>query len=103
MERKMCSECPFNPASFYFRRRDEWAAHCEEEMIRDGHPMDGSLAHGCHNLGDVPETTDQSIICIGHVDWLKGIKHENLLPRNEQGSSGEHTQGGVSGQDVVCS
>ena len=71
MCRQMCNECPFNPASQYAEYAPEWSEDCLNDMIKSGHPLDGSLAHGCHMLGDVPETTDENIICIGHRNWLK--------------------------------
>ena len=77
MSRQMCHDCPFNPASNYFHRRGEWAEYCYKEMEEEGLPIDGSIAHGCHNREEPKSgTADEEIICIGHRDWLHGIKHE---------------------------
>lgn len=65
MNREMCQDCPFR-----MDYREEWAAACLEDMIRDGQPLDGSIVHGCHNIVD-SETTDPEKVCVGHVAWLK--------------------------------
>lgn len=76
MTRQMCGSCPFNPKSIYFHRRDAWGAAMDNEMFAEGRPTDGSIAHGCHEINDCGETADKDQQCIGHLDWLKGIKHE---------------------------
>lgn len=73
--RKMCASCPFNPTSVFYSKRDDWGVALDNEMFADVTPVDGSIAHGCHEIEDCGKTTDRDIQCIGHLDWLKGIKH----------------------------
>lgn len=75
MARQMCATCPFNPESPFYNKRDDWGAAMDNEMFEEGLPNDGSVAHGCHQIEDCGETKDKNLQCIGHLDWMQGIKH----------------------------
>jgi hypothetical protein len=69
--RDKCSSCPFNPESKAFRFRDHWAAELDDSMFEEGLPMDGSVAHGCHELHDVGTCYDPNLMCIGHLQHME--------------------------------
>ena len=75
MPRQMCATCPFRPKSPFFGRRDDWGANLDNEMFAEAHPNDGSIAHICHEIDmDKGGTTDKNLQCIGHIDWMQGVK-----------------------------
>jgi hypothetical protein len=71
----MCNSCPFKPKSKYFHLRDDWGNTCDEQMTKENMPKDGSVAHGCNEIYDDEASYDSNTQCIGHLDWIKGIKH----------------------------
>jgi hypothetical protein len=67
--RQMCPQCPFLPGSPRFYVRDGWVEGLAQEVTLQGVP------HGCHMIEDEIPCQPENI-CIGHQDWLNGIKHE---------------------------
>ncbi len=65
----MCKTCVFNPNSPLYHLREKWIKHLEED------PDECGKIHGCHMSENESNPTEDEI-CIGHKDWLKGIKHE---------------------------
>ncbi len=68
--RGKCSSCPFNPESKAFKYRDHWAAELDNSMFEEGLPMDGSVAHGCHEIKDDGDCRDPKLMCIGHLEHM---------------------------------
>jgi hypothetical protein len=80
MQRKMCQTWPFNPTSPHFKIRNEWGKEMDRQMKAENMPLDGSIAHGCHEIQDEGlanegPAIDPNIQCVGHLDWIKGVKH----------------------------
>ena len=71
--RKMCVTCPFNPNSVMYYLRDKWSNYLDNRL---GCCPANDFVHICHEIDEnAGGTTNKEEQCIGHLDWIKGIKH----------------------------
>ncbi len=70
MSREMCKSCPFNPESPMAQYGQAWGKALDADWFEEGHPMDGTVVHGCHEINDCGETENRDEQCIGHLLYL---------------------------------
>ena len=72
--REMCRDCPFRPGTKAFPHREGWVSNSTQLVFEEGLEVQ---PHGCHMLEDALPCKPENI-CVGHQDWINGIRHEEV-------------------------